>query len=372
MLHRCSVFAAACLACLLPATGGGASIGYIQANLVSDGAVPANKMDDDLKNPWGISFSTSSPFWVSDNGAGKATLYTGDGTKQGLIVTIPGPDAAPTGTVFNGSSGFMGDRFLFASEDGTIAGWQMSLGTTAVIRASAVDSVYKGLAIQGNRIYATDFHNGRVSVFDSSYNPVPLSASAFQDPNTPAGYAPFGIQNINGDLYVTFALKEAAGDDDVHGPGFGFVDKFDADGNLLQRLVVGSPGDPSSTPNAPWGLALAPAAFGELGGKLLVGNFGDGKINAFDATTGIFIDNVRDMNGDPIVIDGLWGLAFGNNGSGFDSNKLYFTAGPNDEENGLFGSLQSAVPEPRYFVLTGCALGSLITIRRLRVEKSHS
>jgi uncharacterized protein (TIGR03118 family) len=369
------IFAAALLGGLLSVPCVASITGYIQTNLVSDGAVPANHLDADLKNPWGISFGPSTPFWVSDNGTGKATIYRGDGTQLGLVVTIPPPPgsapgdtAAPTGTVFNDTSGFLGDRFLFASEDGTITGWQGSLGTTAAIRVdrSAADNVYKGLAINGNRIYATDFHNGRVAVFDSNYSPVSLSANAFLDPNLPAGYAPFGIQNINGSLYVTFAQREAGGDDDVHGPGFGFVDKFNADGTLLQRLIVGSPGNPNSPLNAPWGLALAPASFGELSGKLLVGNFGDGRINAFDPTNGIFVDAVRDVNGSPIMIDGLWGIAFGNTGPHFDPNKLYFTAGLNDEENGLFGSLRSAVPEPGYSVLVGCALMLLGVFRRLR------
>jgi len=371
---RC-VFAAALLGGLLSVPCVASITGYIQTNLVSDGAVPANNTDADLKNSWGVSFGPSTPFWVSDNGTGKATIYRGDGTKLGLVVTIPPPagsapgdTAAPTGTVFNGTSGFMGDRFLFASENGTITGWQASLGTTAAVRVdlSAADNVYKGLAINGNRIYTTDFHNGRVAVFDSNYSPVSLSANAFLDPNLPAGYAPFGIQNINGSLYVTFAQKEAGGDDDVHGPGFGFVDKFDANGTLLQRLVIGNPGNPSSPLNAPWGMALAPASFGELGGKLLVGNFGDGRINAFDPTTGVFVDVVRGVNGSPITIDGLWGIAFGNTGPRFDPNKLYFTAGPNGEENGLFGSLSSAVPESRYSVLVGFVLMSLGVVRRLR------
>jgi uncharacterized protein (TIGR03118 family) len=375
MLRSRCIFAAAMLGGLLSVPCVASITGYIQTNLVSDGAVPANNTDADLKNAWGISFGPSTPFWVSDNGTGKATIYQGDGTKVGLVVTIPPPagsapgdTAAPTGTVFNGTSGFMGDRFVFASEDGTITGWQASLGTTAAIRVdqSAADSVYKGLAINGNRIYATDFHNGRVVVFDSNYSPVSLSANAFLDPNLPAGYAPFGIQNINGSLYVTFAQKEAGGDDDVHGPGFGFVDKFNASGTLLQRVVIGNPGSAGSPLNAPWGLALAPDSFAELGGKLLVGNFGDGRINAFDPTTGVFVDAVRDVNGSPIMIDGLWGIAFGNAGPRFDPNKLYFTAGPNDEENGLFGSLRSAVPEPGYSVLVGWSLMTLGVLRRLR------
>ncbi len=370
------VVTAAWLGCLLCVSCVAAPIAFTQTNLVSDGAVPAVTTDPDLKNPWGIAFGPMSPFWIADNGTGKSTLYRGDGTKVGLVVTIPPPagsmpgdTSAPTGALFNATAGFMGDRFLFATEDGTISGWQPSLGTTAALRVDqSVSDVYKGLATNGNRIYATDFHNGRVAVYDSGYNPVSLGSSAFTDPNLPSGYHPFGIQSIGGFIYVTFALKETSGDDDVKGPGFGFVDKFDADGNLVQRLVVGNPGDPNSPLNAPWGLAVAPGGFGNLGGTLLVGNFGDGKINGFDLSTGALVDSVKDANGAPISIDGLWGIAFGNNGPGFSSNRLYFTAGINDEANGLFGSLQP-VPEPASLFLVGCTLALVVYRRRLRASK---
>jgi len=350
---------------LLPACAIAGPFSYFQTNLVSDGAVPANMIDPDLRNPWGISFGPTTPFWIADNAAGLATLYAGDGTKQGLVVTIPpapgspvGTQSTPTGTVFNGGSGtFLNDRFLFATEDGTIIGWQGSLGTSGAVRVdnSAGGSVFKGLAIAGTRIYATDFANATVRVFDSSYAPVSLPGG-FTDPNLPSGYSPFGIQNIGGSIYVTYALKQAGGNDDVPGPGFGFVDRYDTNGILLQRLVVGIPGNPSSPLNAPWGMALAPAGFGDLGGLFLVGNFGDGLINAFDPVTGAFVSSLKDQNGIPFQNDGLWALTFGNNGPGFSSQTLYFTAGLNDETDGLFGSIASVAPEPGTLLLVPGAL----------------
>jgi uncharacterized protein (TIGR03118 family) len=364
---------------LLPAALSGSSIEFAQTNLVSDGAVPAAFTDPDLKNPWGISFGPTTPFWVSDNGTGLSTLYDGAGMKQGLVLTIPpapgspaGTLATPTGTVFNDTTAnFTGDRFLFATEDGTIAGWQGSLGTTAAVRvdSSASGAVYKGLTIGGSRLYATDFAGGKIDVFDSAYSPLSLGAGAFLDPNLPSGYAPFNIQTLDGALYVTYALKQTGGDDDVPGPGFGFVDKFDLDGNLVRRLVVGVPGDPKSPLNSPWGLAIAPAGFGDLGGLLLVGNFGDGRINAFDPATGTFVTGMSGTGGAPLVIDGLWGLEFGNGGPGFDPNKLYFTAGLNQEADGLFGSLApteipSTVPEPADALLIGAGLAAVVALRR--------
>jgi uncharacterized protein (TIGR03118 family) len=287
-------------------------------------------------------------------------------------VTIPPPPgspagttAAPTGTVFNsGASGgtFKGDRFLFATEDGTITGWQG--GTAAVVRVDASPSgaVFKGLAIAGDRIYATDFVNGMVDIFDSSYMPVTLGG-AFNDPTLPAGYSPFGIENIGGSIYVTYALKQPGGHDDVPGPGFGFVDKFDTDGTLQQRLIIGIPGDPSSPLNSPWGLALAPSDFGDLSNLLLVGNFGDGRINAFDPSTGAFVSTLNDSSGNPIINHGLWALKFGNSGPGFNPDHLYFTAGLNDEADGLFGVL-SPVPEPSTALLLAGALLLGAALRR--------
>jgi len=342
-------------------------LGFGQTNLVSDGFVAANTTDLDLKNPWGISFGPGSPFWISDNGTGLSTLYNGAGVKQGLIVTIPpapggSTPGVPTGTVFNSHAGvangkqFTGDVFLFATEDGTISGWPGGVTNAAVrVDSSASGAVYKGLAIDAtlNRIYATDFANGKVDVFDTNYSPI--LAGTFTDPTLPAGYSPFGIENIGGSIYVTYAQKEAMGNDDVAGPGFGFVDKYDTSGALQQRLITGVPGDPTSPLNSPWGMALAPSTFGDLAGLLLVGNFGDGRINAFDPTTGAFVSALNNTSGNPIVNDGLWALKFGNGGPGFSPNKLYFTAGLNGEADGLFGSLQVA-PEPSTFLLLGGAL----------------
>jgi len=352
-------------------------LGFVQTNLVSDGAVPANFTDPNLKNPWGISFGPAAPFWTSDNGTGLSTLYNGMGQPQALVVTIPaapgspvGTTGVPTGTVFNsGAAGgtFMGDRFLFATEDGTISGWQGSLGTTAAVRvdASASGAVYKGLAIAGNTIYATDFANGKVDAFNSSYGSAGLGAGAFTDPTLPSGYAPFGIETIGGSIYVTYAFKQPGGDDDVPGPGFGFVDKYDTSGNLIQRLITGIPGDPTSPLNSPWGMALAPSTFGDLAGLFLVGNFGDGRINAFDPTTGAFISALKNSSGNPIVNDGLWALKFGNAGPGFSANKLYFTAGLNGEADGLFGSLQVAPEASTALLLGGAFLLGAAVRRRL-------
>lgn len=352
---------------LLPCTVLASPTGYVQTDLVS------NATDPDLQNPWGIAFGASTPFWIADNGSGLATLYDGDGTKRALVVTIPpapgspaGTSGTPTGAVFNTTVGNPSpDTFVFATQDGILAGWQPSLGTSAAVRvdSSAAGTVYTGLAIVGNRFYATDFNNARIDVFDSSYAAVSLAGS-FTDPNLPSGYAPFGIQAIAGQLYVTYALKGAGGNE-TSGPGFGFVDRFDANGNLLQRLVVGTPGDPTSPLNAPWGIALAPATFGDLSSLLLIGNHGNGLINAFDPATGTFVGSLTDAGGTPIAIDGLWSLAFGNNGPGFDPDALYFTAGVNNETGGLFGSLQP-VPEPATALLLSTGLVAMGLAARRR------
>lgn len=352
-------------------------VGYVQTNLVSDGTVPANVVDSTLKNPWGISFGPTSPFWIANNGSGVSTLYQGDGTKNMLSVTVPpapgsplGTLGTPTGTVFNGTSAnFLGDRFLFATQDGTISGWQPLLGTTAAVRAfSSPGAAYTGLALAGNMLYAADFANARIDAWDSSYSLSSLGGGAFVDPNLPAGYSPFNIQNLGGALYVTYA-KISAGDAEA-GAGFGFVDKFDTNGSLLQRLVTGVPGDPTSPLNAPWGLALAPSGFGDLSNLLLVGNFGNGRINGFDPLTGAFVGTLDDAGGTPIENESLWGLAFGNGAAGFDPQTLYFTAGLTDESQGLFGSLRSvssaAVPEPSTPMSLSAALIALFFVGRRR------
>ena len=327
---------------------------FKQVNLVSDIPGLAVTTDPDLVNPWGISHSGTSPFWVSDNGMGVSTLYNGAGTKLGLVVTIPPPAgspagtlATPTGQLFNGTTDFAVSngttsapaRFIFATEDGTISGWNPTVDATHAILAadnSPSGAVYKGLAMganaSGNHLYAANFHAGTIDVFDKDFHQVQLAGS-FSDPNIHRGFAPFNIQNLGGKLYVTYAKQDANGEDDVAGPGNGYVDIFDTNGNLLQRLAT------RGRLNSPWGLAFAPASFGAFAGDLLVGNFGDGRINVVDPVTGEFIDQLRDANNRAITIDGLWGLLVGNGGNGGDVDKVYFTAGPNDEADGLFGSI---------------------------------
>jgi len=307
-------------------------------------------MDSHLVNPWGLSVSPTSPWWVSDNGTGLSTLYNGAGAAQSLVVTIPAvPGAtdpsAPTGTVFNGvATDFLvapgkPSHFLFATEDGTIAGWNS--GTSAVLMVNnAGNAVYKGLAIANRSgaqfLYAANFQAGTVDVFDSAFHPVALGADAFRDPRVPANFAPFNVQAIGSNLYVTFAQKEAGSIDEVHGAGKGFVAEFTPDGNFVRRLRWGA------WFNAPWGVALAPADFGRASGRLLVGQFGSGKIASFDPRTGEFRGLLRGDHGRPIVIEGLWALAFGNGANAGPKNTLYFTAGIDDEAHGLFGTLTAA------------------------------
>jgi uncharacterized protein (TIGR03118 family) len=362
----------------------------LQTNLVSDLPGVAQVLDPNLVNPWGISESSGSPFWISDNNAGVSTLYNVPGTDGSpvsinpLVVSIPTPDnptgatGAPTGTVFNIDGGPSGgfvisgvDRngnpnsasavFLFATEDGTIVGWNPNVnpagfdmtkagtfGTIAVDNSQVPDAangaVYKGLAIATDPntgqtlLYAANFRSGQIDVFDTSFNAATLPDGAFTDPNLPNGYAPFNVQELGGKIYVTYAKQNADMHDDVAGAGHGFVDVFNldgtpglADGNM--RLVSRGP------LNSPWGLAIAPDSFGKFGGALLVGNFGNGKINAFDPNTGAFLGQLKDPDGEPIQIDGLWALKVGNGGSGGDANSVYFTAGLDHEMHGLFGSL---------------------------------
>ena len=339
---------------------------FHQHNLVSDLSGLADFTDPNLVNPWGVSFSATSPFWVSDNGTGLSTLYNSVGVKQGLVVTIPpapgqmGP-SAPTGQVFNpNTSNFQGAHFIFATENGTIASW--SGGSNAVISVdnSPADAIYKGLAMANSGsaayLYATDFHNGKIDVFDSSFMPTTLAGS-FTDPSLPSGYAPFNIAASGNRLYVTYALQDAQREDDVPCPGCGFVDVFDTDGNFIQRLVS------MGALNSPWGLAWAPSGFGSFAGDLLVGNFGDGTINVFDPSNGNWIAQLRDANGNVITNLGLWEITFGNGGNGGSTGTLYFTAGipgpDNIEDHGLFGSL-APTPEPGTLTLLGSGLASLI------------
>jgi uncharacterized protein (TIGR03118 family) len=336
--------------------------------LVTDdqAAHPAQITDPDLKNAWGISYGPTTPFWISDNGSGRSTLYRVDPltqatTKQALVVTIPG-DGSVTGQVFNGnSSAFGGNRFLFVSEDGTVSGWQGAFGSTAAIMQSpSADNVYKGAALAtintDTYLYAANFRSGKIDVLKGDDLSPGLTGN-FTDPNLPSGYAPFNIQNLGGSLYVAYALQDSQGRDEVAGAGLGIVDKFDLQGNLIGRVAAGG------ALNAPWGLAIAPSSFGAQAGSLLVGNFGDGRINLYDAATNAFLGQVNGANGMPLAIDGLWALAPGNGGSGGSSDLLYFTAGPDNETHGLFGVL--AVPEPASAVLMLCGIAAIGTWPRV-------
>jgi uncharacterized protein (TIGR03118 family) len=342
--------------------------GYSQTNLVSDIPGLAAQTDPSLVNPWGIAKSGSSPFWISDNGAGVTTLYNTAGTQQALVVTIPGVGgnpSTPTGQVFNSSTNFNSDLFIFATEDGTIAGWRGGLGTSAeTLFSSAANATFKGLAIgattQGTYLYAADFHNNTITVVPGTG--APALVGNFTDPNLPAGFAPFNVQNLNGQLYVTYAKQDATGHDDVPGAGNGFVDVYGLNGIFIKRLISGGPLD------SPWGLAIAPASFGAAGGGLLVGNFGDGTINVF-GSNGAFLGSLADAGGTPLINDGLWGLTFGNGGNGGNTNTLYLTAGLNDEADGLFAQIDTgltttATPEPATFCLLAVAVGLLAWKRR--------
>lgn len=340
---------------------------YVQTNLVSDLPGVAAHQDTDLVNPWGITAGPTTPFWISDNGMGLSTLYDGTGTKIPLVITVPPAGSAPTGVVFNGTAGFSGSHFIFDTEGGTIAAW--SSGTSAAVQVtSAAGSVYKGLALgnngSGDLLYAANFGLGRVDVFDSAFAPKTVSGG-FTDPTLPAGYAPFDIRNLNGKLYVTYALQDAAHHDDVAGAGHGFIDVFDMNGTLLQRLASNGALD------SPWGLALAPSQFGALGGDLLVGNFGDGMINAYDASSGAFLGALDGAGGSPIVIQGLWGLDFGNGAHSQGTNTLFFTAGiPGNgavEDHGLFGALNpTPEPAPAALLLCGFAFAAIVGLRQRR------
>jgi uncharacterized protein (TIGR03118 family) len=335
-----------------------------QTNLVSDIPGFAAVTDPHLVNAWGITYPPTGPFWISDNGTGLTTLYNSVGQPfpilSPIVVAIAPPAgspvgtlATPTGTVFNGTNGFVvaegllsgPARFIFATEDGTISGWNPAVDATHTIFGadnSASGAVYKGLALGSNSagdfLFATNFHDGTVDVFDNGFVQQTLPAGAFTDPILPAGFAPFGIANIGGDLYVTYAKQNAERHDDVAGRGNGFVDVFDTSGTLLRRLISGAP------LNSPWGLAVAPSTWGRLAGDLLVGNFGDGAINVFDPSTGGWRGRLKTETGAPLTIPGLWGLRFGNGATAGSTNTLFFTAGPNDEADGLFGSLTQAPP----------------------------
>jgi uncharacterized protein (TIGR03118 family) len=319
--------------------GKGANV-YKKRNLVSDLDGVARITDANLVNPWGLAFGPATPAWVADNGTDVSTLYSG-GVRKSIPVTLPLvvgiPGGAPTGIVFNGTGGFKLNgapaRFIFDSEAGTITAWNS--GTAAATVATTPGAIYKGLAIASKggatMLYAANFHAGTIDVFNDSFAPVTVPGG-FVDPNLPAGFAPFNVQEIAGRLVVAYAQQDADAEDEVAGPGLGYVDVFNANGHLLRRLIS------QGQLNAPWGLAIAPKHFGPFSGDLLVGNFGDGAINAYDPRTGGFRGTLRNKDGNPIKVNGLWALRFGNGVIG-TPQALLFTAGIGDEAHGLFGEI---------------------------------
>jgi uncharacterized protein (TIGR03118 family) len=337
---------------------------YLQTNLASDIPGMAANTDPNLKNPWGMSFAPTSPFWVSDQGTSHATLYNGSGTPQGLVVTTP---PGPTGQVFNGTSSFLlGPAqpavFLFSSLSGTISGWNPGVSpTTAVVEFTATDgAVYTGLASGPSNLYAADFKNAKIDVFDGTFAKTTL-AGTFTDPTLPAGFSPYNIQNVGGKLYVEYALVDPVTHKASKTANQGIVDVYDTNGNFLQRLAA------TSHLSSPWGITLAPANFGDFSNDILVGNFGDGTISAFDPVTGIFQGQLLDASNKPITNDSLWALNFRAPASGFNPDALFFNAGINGEVDGLFGEIQ-VVPEPSTVILLGLGCLALVALRRRAIS----
>lgn len=336
---------------------------YAQTNMVSDNIdiIPAAVEDPRLVNSWGLAFGPTSPFWINDNGTGLSTLYRYNlGT--GLVDVLPEPSvvvpppsvnsggtAAPDGIVFNPANlstsnpEFGGDIFIFATEDGTISGWQPADGDNAQLRVDNLQfpdgPVYKGLAIavdgSDTELFATDFHSGKIDVFDVNYQPVKLGKGAFVDKKLPKGYGPFGIAAIDNLLYVTYALQDDDKHDDVKGPGHGFVDVYQPNGKFMRRFAS------RGALNSPWGIVMSPnVGFGTANASILIGNFGDGGIGVYNKATGKFQEFLTDANGDSIAIDGLWSISFGNGSAAGPTTTLFFTAGPNAESDGLFGKIE--------------------------------
>ena len=320
---------------------------YTTQKLVSDGSDPAAARNDSrLKNPWGLAVGPRG-IEVADNGTGVGTMYDGNGNNVVATVTVAGPGgakSAPTGVVFNGtSSAFNGAQFIFVTENGTINTWTgVKTDKTApiIVDNSAANAVYKGAALgtfkKKQYLYVANFKAQTVDVYNSSFTKTHVTAK-FPDPGLPKGYSPFNVTNINNELYVAYAKHAAGATDETAGAALGVVDVFGTDGKLIRRFAAGG------KLNAPWGVALAPSNFGAFSNDILVGNFGDGKITAFNQA-GVRKGQLSDANDDPIVLEGLWGLAFGNNKAGNLTNGLYFGAGTNEEANGLYGRVIADQP----------------------------
>ena len=350
-----------------------AATGYLVHNLVADAASTANPaadfIDPRLVNAWGIAASAAGPFWTCDGGTGLSTIYTVNDTNATALgtpnattqPTVPGAGGDPTGVctgivsntvpattpptfpVTAPGKAAVAASFIFVTQDGVLSAWASGASATQafVERDNSATAAYKGLALVTTpvvELYAANFEAGTIDVFDAQFNTITLASGSFTDPAIPAGFAPFKIQNLGGKLYVAYAKQDVYKQLDVAGVGNGYVDVFDATGKLLQSLVAGGTG---SLLNSPWGLAIAPASFGKFANDLLVGNFGDGLINAYNPTTGAFVGTLQDASGSNIAIQGLWALTFGNGGSGGDKDTLYFTAGPGQQQHGLLGSISA-------------------------------
>ena len=325
---------------------------YKQTNLTSDTAGVAANVDPNLVNPWGIAFFPNNPFWIADNNSGFTTLYNASGMNVGSFAVPPAAantgQSTPTGIVANiAGTGFAVNGkpglFILDSEDGAIMSWNGSDPVTIKVDNSRAGAVYKGLALITNAggafLLAANFNSGAVEVYDNLFNVAHL-AGTFTDPNLPSGFAPFGIHVINSQVLVTYAMQDQAKHDPVHQAGAGYVDLFDVNGNFVERLVS------QGNLNAPWGATIPPAGFGAFGGKLLIGNFGDGTINAFDPTAGTFIDQVKDSSGAVITNASLWDMVFGGGGTSGDPNTLYITAGLSNEQHGLFAAITANASTP--------------------------
>jgi len=319
--------------------------------MTADTSGVAPNTDPHLVNPWGVSFSGTGPFWTANNNTGTSTVYNSTGQIQPIVVTIPAvggsPVGSPTGTVFNGSTDFVVTQgtksgaasFIFNSEDGSITGWNPTVNASNAVVAvdnSPSGAIYKGLEIAnngtGNFLYAANFFSGKIEVYDKNFNLTNLAGN-FTDPNLPAGVAPHNIRLINGQLWVLYAKQNAQKTDPVFGAGFGLVDIFDLNGNFVKRFTA------RGKLNAPWGIALAPSTFGTFANAVIIGNLGDGKMTAYNATTGAPLGQLSGANGQPLRIQGLWALTFGNGGQGGLTNVLYFTAGPGGYQHGWLGSI---------------------------------
>lgn len=358
-LHPAARVGATALLFILAACGGGGSSSsstpppaappsYQLTRLTADQATAgAATTDANLVNPWGLAYGPSTYFWLANQGTATSTVYDGLGAKLAtpIVVSVPmiagHAMAGPTGIVFNGTAAFSGDKFMAATLEGCICGWSAGATMTRRVDNSGSQATYTGLATgttgTASYLYAANLSAGTIDVFDTAFAPVSMGASAFVDPTLPAGFSPYNVQVLAGKLYVTYAKHDPAAPRETPGAGLGYVSTFNLDGTFVRRVAS------AGSLNAPWGMALAPATFGPFSGALLVGNFGDGRITAFDATTGAQLGQLSDANGTPLAVNGLWGMAFGNDANAGKSNQLYVTAGPQAETHGLFATISYGV-----------------------------